>query len=196
MGSCLEVLSKAWKGGNINMWVWVVKKLMLFSLFPPSSLQVAFTLPPHLRWFGRVSRSGLVWRARHVGPNKQTLICPLYEYSDTAVCDTQIAAGELGPPQIPWCHAWTEAAASGPRQAHDLPRSHQWHPQHMVVSSINTFSSPRQTGGDTFRMLPRRWRNSRMWQMKEFDHFIIASVAAFESWFAIDTQRISRDGGQ
>ncbi len=35
--------------------------------------------------------------AHHVGPNKHTLICTLYEYSDTAVCDTQIAAGVLGP---------------------------------------------------------------------------------------------------
>lgn len=68
--------------------------------------------------------------AHHVWPNKQDIILApflLYEYSHTAVCDTQIAAGELGPQQIPWCHAWTEAAARGPRQAHGTPLTH-WIP--------------------------------------------------------------------
>lgn len=40
-------------------------------------------------------------KAQHRGPNKYTLIYTLYEYSDTAVCDTEIAAGVLGPHRYP-----------------------------------------------------------------------------------------------
>lgn len=36
-------------------------------------------------------------KAHQVGPNKHTLICALYEYSDTAVCDGEIAAGAFVP---------------------------------------------------------------------------------------------------
>lgn len=203
MGSCLEVLSKAWKGGNINTWVWVVKNWCWRSLLSTFGEDFSHRLPStlHSRCFDtsddlasftlRACLTGTPCGAKQADINLPFVW--IFRYSCLRHADSSWWARA---PQIPWCHAWTEAAASGPRQAHNLPRSHQWHPQHMVVSSINTFSSPRQIGGDTFSMLLRRWWNSRMWQMKEFDHFIITSVATFESWFAIDTQQISRDVGQ
>lgn len=50
-------------------------------------------------------------------------------------------------PQISQCHAWTEAVASGPRQAQPAlagpsrprisPKSHQWHPLHKGGQRLN-----------------------------------------------------------
>lgn len=90
------------------------------------------------------------WTVRHVGPNKHTLICALYEYSDTAVCDTEIAAGVFGPLRYP-------RAMPGQKPLHlgqDRP-SRPWTTPNpigethtrVVYDSINTFSSLQHTWG-------------------------------------------------
>lgn len=64
--------------------------------------------------------------AQHVGPNKHTLICTLYEYSDTAVCDTEIAAGVLGPHRYPSAMPGQKPLHLGqdrPSRAHPGPES-------------------------------------------------------------------------
>lgn len=74
-------------------------------------------------------------------------------------------------PQISQCHAWTEAAASGPRQAQPAlagPSRPRISPNptgdtlytRVVKDSINTFSSLQQTHDDTFSMsLQWRWNS-------------------------------------
>lgn len=91
---------------------------------------------------------------------EHTLIFPLYEYSDTAVCDTEIAAGVLEP------HRYTNAmpgqklqhlgqdglsrlwqAPESPRIPPVTPSTHG-----DKNKSIKTFSSHRQMNDGTLRM--------------------------------------------
>lgn len=101
--------------------------------------------------------------ACHVGPNKLPLIHALYEYSDTAVCDTEIAAGVLGPHRYPSAMPGQKTLHLGqdrpsrPWQTHPGPESTQIPPvtpfdNRVVYDSINTFSSVQQIHDDTFSM--------------------------------------------
>lgn len=102
------------------------------------------------------------------GPNKLTLICTLYEYSDTAVCDTEIAAGVLGPhrypsampgqkplhlgqgrPSRPW------QVPSRPPESVQNPTSHTLHAR-VVKHSTNSVSSLQEIEEDMFSM-SLRW---------------------------------------
>lgn len=154
MDSCSPVLSKPdMKGpiykrgtciGGKQLIVKVIPDPRYFTglsrhCFPLSSLSfrqkldsgIAFTL--HYTYMTSLG-SFTLWAcltAHHVGPNKHTLICPLYEYSDTAVCDTEIAAGVLGPHRYPSAMPGQKLLHLGqdrlsrPWQAQNLPRSHQ-----------------------------------------------------------------------
>lgn len=91
---------------------------------------------------------------RHVGPNKHTSICTLYEYSDTAVCDTEIAAALPGPHRYPVpcldrsCSIWAKAGPASAWQDHPGPESPQiqattpWAPRGLVEDSIHPFQQP------------------------------------------------------
>lgn len=128
---------------------------LIASLHPSPDSRFALTLPPHLRLLGQFDTLACL-TAHHVGPNKRTLIYRLYEYSHTAVCDTEIAAGALGPRRYPGAMPGQKPLHLGqdgpsrPWQAQNLPRSHRRKPQHMAVSSMNTSSGLQQIDDDTF----------------------------------------------